>query len=269
MAGSLINVFYHKKGGKVFIFAFLRQISLAPTLAQAKAAPPLCYHSPMRIEARGLIKIFPPPPFSGVPAMRALSGINLEAGPGVTGIEGPNGSGKTTLFKTLAGIIEADGGSIHAEGVPATSQRLRALSAYCPPNPRSFYFRLSAAENLRFFGALAGLDRETAPGRAAVLAEKLGLSGADLNRRFDRLSEGNMQKVSLIRALSRRAAVLLLDEPFRGLDAAAVRGLLELIKEAGQSSSVLLSSHSPELLRKAAKRIFSLENGKIANGGAA
>jgi ABC-2 type transport system ATP-binding protein len=222
----------------------------------------------MRIEARGLIKLFPPPPFSGGVPLRALAGISLEAGQGVTGVEGPNGSGKTTLFKALAGIIEADGGSILAAGEPASSGRLRELAAYCPPNPRSFYFRLSAAENLRFFGALAGLDAAAALERAAALAEKLGLAGTDLHRRFDSLSEGNMQKVSLIRAFSRRSPVLLLDEPFRGLDAAAVNGLLGLIEEAGRASTLLISSHSPALLREAAKKTITMENGKFKNGGA-
>jgi ABC-type multidrug transport system ATPase subunit len=217
----------------------------------------------MRIEARGLVKIFPAPLFSGGAPLRALNGLDLEAGPGVLGVEGPNGSGKTTLFKTLAGIIEADGGTILAGGAPVSSAALRKHAAYCPANPRSFYFRLSAAENLRFFGALAGLPPAEAAGRAERLAERLGLSQADLARRFDRLSEGNMQKVSLLRAFSRRPALLLLDEPFRGLDAQACRGLLELIAEAGRGEAVIISSHSPDLLRQAAARIIKLEGGRL------
>lgn len=195
--------------------------------------------------------------------MRALEGVDLEARPGVLGLEGPNGSGKTTLFKTLAGIIEADGGTILAGGEAAGSGRLRELAAYCPSNPRSFYFRLSAAENLRFFGALAGLSASLALERAKQLAEKLELSPADLDRRFDRLSEGNMQKVSLIRSFSRRSPLLLLDEPFRGLDADSQQGLLELIKEAGRDSAVLISSHAPELLRAAAHKVLKLDAGRL------
>jgi len=216
----------------------------------------------MRIEARGLVKTFPAPPFSGGSPLRALDGVSLEAGPGVTGLEGPNGSGQTTLFKTLAGILEADGGAVLADGAPAAPARLRELAAYCPANPRSFYFRLSPAENLRFFGALAGLPAGLALKKAAALAGRLGLARADLDRRFDRLSEGNMQKVSLVRAFSRGAPLLLLDEPFRGLDAEACRGLQDLIAETGRSSAVLVSSHSPELLREAAVRIIRLERGR-------
>lgn len=217
----------------------------------------------MKFEARGLNKIFPAPAFSGGVPSRALEGVDLEARPGVLGLEGPNGSGKTTLFKTLAGIIEADGGTILAGGEAAGSLRLRELAAYCPSNPRSFYFRLSAAENLRFFGALAGLSASISLERARQLSEKLGLSPADLDRRFDRLSEGNMQKVSLIRSFSRRPPLLLLDEPFRGLDAASQRGLLELIKEAGRDSAVLVSSHVPELLRAAAFKVLKLDAGRL------
>lgn len=222
----------------------------------------------MELQARNLAKTFPPPFFSGAAPVAALAGLDLEAGPGALGIEGPNGSGKTTLFKLLAGIIEADGGEILAGGSPAGSQRLRGLAAYCPSNPRTFYFRLSAAENLRFFGALAGLSPALALERASALAGRLGLSAADLERRFDKLSEGNMQKVSLIRAFSRRSPLLLLDEPFRGLDAAACAGLLELIKEAARDAAVLLSSHNPALLRQAAGRTLALEAGRLKGGAA-
>lgn len=217
----------------------------------------------MKFEARGLIKIFPAPLFSGAGPLRALAGAELEAAPGVTGVEGPNGSGKTTLFRALAGIIETDGGQILAGGEAAGPAQLRGLAAFCPANPRGFYFRLSAAENLRFFGALAGLAPSEAAAAALALAGRLGLAAADLGRRFDRLSEGNMQKVSLIRALSRRPRLLLLDEPFRGLDAAASSGLLELIKENGRDRAVLISSHSPDLLRAAAGRTIRMEAGRI------
>lgn len=210
-----------------------------------------------------MVKVFPAPLFSGGAPLRALDGLDLEAGPGVLGVEGPNGSGKTTLFKTLAGIIEADGGTILAGGAPASSAALRKNAAYCPANPRSFYFRLSAAENLRFFASLAGLSAADAAARAARLAERLGLAKADLERRYDRLSEGNMQKVSIIRAFSRRPALLLLDEPFRGLDAQACRGLLELIAEAGREAAVIVSSHSPDLLRQAAVRTVKLDGGRL------
>jgi len=216
----------------------------------------------MKFEARGLVKIFPAPVFSGGRPLRALDCLTLEAGPGVTGLEGPNGSGKTTLFRTLAGIIEADGGQILAGGGAAGPEQLRSLTAYCPANPRSFYFRMSAAENLRFFGALAGLPPRQAASAARALADRLGLAAADLDRRFDRLSEGNMQKVSLIRALSRSPRLLLLDEPFRGLDAAGCAGLTELIKENGRDRAVVISSHSPELLRAAAGRIVRMEAGR-------
>ncbi|MCM2266653.1 MAG: ABC transporter ATP-binding protein [Elusimicrobiales bacterium] len=221
----------------------------------------------MRLEVKGLVKVFPAPLFSGGTDLRALDGADLDADTGVTGVGGANGSGKTTLFKTLAGILEADGGTILAGGAVSGAGRLRQLAAYCPANPRSFYFRLTAAENLRFFGALAGLPPAEAAARAAKLADRVGLATADLERRFDRLSEGNMQKVSLIRAFSRRAPLLLLDEPFRGLDGIACRGLLELIAETGLTATVLVTSHSRELLGAAAKQTLRIEKGRMPPGG--
>ena len=220
----------------------------------------------MKLETRALIKVFPAPLFSKGPPLCALAGLDLDAGPGVLGVEGPNGSGKTTLFRTLAGIIEADGGTILADGAAADAERLRDLSVYCSANPRSFYCRLSAAENLRFFGALAGLSAAQALERAKPLADRLGLSQADLDKRFDRLSEGTMQKVSLLRSFSRRHPLLLLDEPFRGLDKRACLGLLGLIKEAARTSVVLISSHTTELLREAADKTITMEAGKIKGG---
>ncbi len=256
-AGGLIIIFYHKKEPGFGL----------KSAAKGQVPAPFCYHCAMRLEVKGLVKVFPPPPFSGGAGLRALDGADLDLDTGVTGLGGANGSGKTTLLKTLAGILEPDGGMILAGGRPAGPERLRELAAYCPSNPRCFYFRLSAAENLRFFGALAGLPPGEAASRAAALAERLGLPAADLAKRFDRLSEGTMQKVSLIRAFSRRAPLLLLDEPFRGLDGTACRSLLELIAETGRGSAVFVTSHSRELLAAAAPRTLRIEKGRMPPGG--
>jgi len=209
----------------------------------------------MLITARGLHKTFP--------QTSALRGADMAAGAGVTGLEGPNGCGKTTLLKILAGTLTADSGIVLCNGAEASPAALRSLAAFCPANPRSFYFRISAAENLRFFGALAGLSGNEAADRGAALAARLGLQGTDLAKRFDKLSEGAMQKVSLIRAFSRQAGLVILDEPFRGLDQAACAGLLGLIAETGGRNTVILSSHMPEPLRELGAVVIKMEEGRI------
>lgn len=223
----------------------------------------------MRLAASGLVKVFPPPFLSGGEPALALAGAGLAISGGVVGIGGANGSGKTTLFKVLAGALIPDGGSVTVDGDAAAPERLRELTALCPSTPRAFYYRLTAAENLRFFAALAGIPPAEAAARAAALADKLKLPEADLRRRFDALSEGNMQKVSLIRAFSRRPQLLLLDEPFNGLDGLACRGLLELMETAGRTSAVLLTSHNRELLTAAAPRALRMEKGRVLQGEAA
>ena len=210
----------------------------------------------MKLETGGLLKVFPSPIFSGGRPFFALKTGAFSAGPGITRVEGPNGAGKTTLLKVLAGVLEADGGRISLDGLAADAEALRAAAAFCPANPRSFYFRLSALENLRFFGALAGLDAGTALARGRELGARLGLPAADLEKRFDRLSEGGMQKVNLLRALSRRAPLLLLDEPYRGLDAAASAELTALLTGASAGVTVLIAGHAlPQLPGAAALRL--------------
>jgi ABC-type multidrug transport system ATPase subunit len=216
----------------------------------------------MEFEARDLKKTFRPGFLAREAPVSALYGAGLVLRPGVFLLEGPNGSGKTTLLKALAGIIEADSGAILAGGAPAAPERLRALAACCQQNPRSFYFRLSTLENLRFFGALAGLTAPEAESRARELAARLSLSPKDLASRFDRLSEGNMQKVSLIRTLSRRAPLTLLDEPLRGLDAAAKAGLAGLLGEYGRDNCVLVAGHERPGLGAPPAGIFRLEGGR-------
>ncbi|MBI4802495.1 MAG: ABC transporter ATP-binding protein [Elusimicrobia bacterium] len=204
---------------------------------------------------------------------KALDGVTFSSpGKEILGLTGPNGAGKTTLLKILAGVLPPDAGAFKMGGVRVGelkaedgSRSARSLAALAEAKPRSFYYRLSARQNLEFFGALYGLSGEETTERVKPLADMLRVSEADHKKRFETLSEGAMQKFSLIRALMRDFAVLLLDEPARSLDMACASALLAHIKDlaAARGKTVIYASHSPRELAAVSDRTLVLKNGRL------
>ncbi len=189
----------------------------------------------MAIEIAALVKRFG--------ALRALNGLDLVVPDGAfLVLYGPNGAGKTTLLKIVAGLAKPSSGAVRIDGedLIAHPQRLRGRIGFLT-HSSYLYGELSAEENLRLYAELNGLDRPAA--RVAEVLAEVGLS----NRAHDRVStysRGMVQRASIARALIHRPNVLLLDEPFSGLDPEAadhLHGLLVGLRDGARS--MILVTH--------------------------
>ena len=209
------------------------------------------------LELRHVTKLY-----SGIPV---VCDVNFIAGAGqVTGYLGPNGSGKSTTFKMIAGLIDPSEGEILFRGEPIRRDRIeyRQRLGYVPEEPQ-LYPHLTGAEYLEMIGQLRGLP-------AAPLAEKvdgfLALLGlhADRHVAISSYSKGMRQKVLLSAALLHNPDILLLDEPFSGLDvnsALVLRGLIQQL--AARGKVVLISSHELETVERVSSRVVILHRGKV------
>ncbi|CAN5780344.1 hypothetical protein BH23ACT12_BH23ACT12_08640 [soil metagenome] len=187
--------------------------------------------------------------------VRALSDLTLEITPGSTvALLGPNGSGKSTLLKLAAGLLKPTAGTVTLGGkAPGDA---KAQIGYLGHEP--FLYRyLSASENLNFYADLYRVDRARVP----VRLEEVGLvtKGAALVRTFSR---GESQRLGLARAMLHDPQILLLDEPFSGLDDASARRLPQLIAKPGRT--ILLSTHDLPRAREVADRLVHLAGGRLA-----
>jgi sodium transport system ATP-binding protein len=195
--------------------------------------------------------------------VHAVRGVSFEAGHGeILGILGPNGAGKTTLLRMLAAIIGPTQGTASVCGFDVVrhpdevKQRIGFLSGNT-----KLYARLTAAETVRYFGRLTGLDDETIRERTDTLFASLDMEEIR-NRRFEKLSTGQQQKVSIARTLIHDPQVLVLDEPTAGLDVIASRAIVSLIREAkAQQKTVLLSTHYMTEAEQLCDRVALLHEG--------
>ena len=213
------------------------------------------------IEVESLSKVY-----GLLPALQSLS-FSVARGEFVA-LLGANGSGKSTLLRLLCGLSKASAGRISIGGwqMPGDAMALRAQIGLVAHQPL-LYDNLTARENLAFMGRLYGIERSQADGRIETLLDQLSLS-----RRADSLvrgySRGMKQRLSIARALLHEPAVLLLDEPYSGLDqnaGAALDGLLAAAQAQGRT--IILSTHQLERLPKRAGRALILSRGKLAHDG--
>jgi ABC-2 type transport system ATP-binding protein len=201
--------------------------------------------------------------YGGVPA---LGPVDLEVKPGErVALVGHNGSGKSTLLRIVAGLLEADGGSVEIAGWPGGDIHARATTSYLPDDP-VLYDDLSVVEHVEYVSRLFGGDGfdEYAEG----VAERLGLADRldDLPSRFSR---GLRQKASLLLGLARPFSLLLVDEPFVGLDAPGRAALLDLLDEVHtDGAAVVVATHDPEFVDRV-DRVIALRDGAITFEGKA
>lgn len=192
----------------------------------------------------------------------ALAAVNLDVEPGeVVLLLGPNGAGKTTLLRCIAGLARPTRGTIHIDGQdvhrdPAARGRLGLLS-----HQAFVYDDLTARENLRFAAALHGLD--AVERRVQEALDAVGLTrGADT--RVAGYSRGTLQRLAIARATLHHPALLLLDEPFTGLDASSANDLRHRISaERGAGRAVVCVTHEPGEAWLPATRVIVLAGGRI------
>ena len=198
--------------------------------------------------------------------VQALDGCSLSVSRGrMVGFLGPNGAGKTTVMRTLFGLVEADSGEVLWDGAPiGFEERLRF--GYMPEE-RGLYPRMPVGEQLAYFGSLHGLSDAAADDAAGRWLERLGLAGR-ADAKVEELSHGNQQRAQLAAALLHAPELLVLDEPFAGLDPVAVHMLVDVLREeAARGAAVLFSSHQLELVEDICEDVAIVDHGRVVATG--
>lgn len=199
-------------------------------------------------------------------AVSALDGCTFTAGTGrLTGFLGPNGAGKTTAMRAVFGLVELDSGTVRWRGQAITPEA-RSRFGYMPEE-RGLYPRMRVREQLVYYGRLAGRTSGDAGRVVDRWLDRLGLAtrGDD---RLDTLSHGNQQRVQLIAALVNEPDLLVLDEPFSGLDPIAMAAMAELLAElAHGGATVLFSSHQLDLVEDLCQDVVVIDHGRVVLAG--
>lgn len=210
------------------------------------------------LEVEGLSKIFG--------TTQALDGCTFTATPKrLTGLLGPNGAGKTTIMRSLVGLVEPDRGQLRWHRTPITEQTWHRFGYM--PEERGLYPAMAVTEQIIHFGRLSGLTRAAARREAQAVIGRLGLTEL-AGRRVEQLSHGNQQRVQLAVALVHQPELLILDEPFAGLDPLGVSSFGDLLRElADDGAAVLFSSHQLDLVQHLCQDIVTIDHGKVVLAG--
>ena len=196
----------------------------------------------------------------------ALDRCTFSARPGrLTGFLGPNGAGKTTAMRAVFGLVELDEGAVSWHGTPIRPAD-RARFGYMPEE-RGLYPRMRVRDQLVYLGQLCGRRPGDVCRGVDGWLERLGLADRAADR-LDALSHGNQQRVQLIAALVNEPDLLVLDEPFSGLDPIAMGAMAELLSGlAAQGATVLFSSHQLDLVQDLCQDVVIIEHGRIVLAG--
>ncbi len=196
----------------------------------------------------------------------ALDGCTFVARPGrLTGFLGPNGAGKTTAMRAVFGLLRLDAGVVRWRGSTIVEAD-RARFGYMPEE-RGLYPRMRVREQLVYLGQLCGRTSLEAGRVTDVWLERLGVA-ARATARVDELSHGNQQRVQLVAALVNEPDLLVLDEPFAGLDPIAMAAMADLLQElAGHGVTVLFSSHQLDLVEDVCQDVVIVDHGRVVLAG--
>ena len=200
---------------------------------------------------------------------RAVDDLSLTVEPGeILGFIGHNGAGKTTTLRCVAGIMEFDAGEVLIDGKSIEKQSVEAKRkmAFLPDNPDIYEFMTGIAY-LNFIADIYGLSKAQREERIGKYGQAFELTGS-LGSRVGSYSHGMKQKLALISAFIREPALLILDEPFVGLDPAAAFTMKQFLKElCEQGGSVFFSTHVLEVAEKLCHKVAIIKEGKLAACG--
>jgi ABC-2 type transport system ATP-binding protein len=197
----------------------------------------------------------------------ALDGATFTAQPGRTvGFLGPNGAGKTTTMRSIFGLARPDRGEVRWKGAPV-DREARLRFGYMPEQ-RGLYPRMRVGEQVSYFAQQHGLSRKAGNAAAARWLERMSLSDRAKSK-LEELSHGNQQRVQLATALAHDPELLVLDEPFSGLDPIGIATMTEVIRErAAAGVGVLFSSHQLDLVEDLCEDVVIIARGRIVTAGA-
>ncbi len=210
------------------------------------------------VSLRGVVKTFG--------SFRAVDGVTFDVPRGdVFGILGPNGAGKTTTIRMIMDILRPDAGEVRILG-ERLGDVLKDRIGYLPEE-RGLYRKMKVAEMLEFHGAIKGMSRTEARRAALLWLDRLQL-GDWKDRKVDELSKGMQQKAQFVAAVLAKPDLLVLDEPFSGMDPVNQNLFKDVILDLNRTgTTILFSTHQMETAEKLCKRIVLIDHGKVVREG--
>jgi sodium transport system ATP-binding protein len=201
--------------------------------------------------------------------VKAVQHVSFAAPDGlITGLLGPNGAGKSTTMRMIAGVLEPDEGSASVDGYDSYRQRLEAQRRIgVLPDARGLYQRLTARENIRYYGRLHGLKKPALEQQVDNLIDLLDMD-AIADRKTEGFSTGEQVKVAIARSLVHQPHNVMLDEPTAGLDVMSTRTMRDAIRRLREEGRcILFSSHIMQEVAMLCDNIVIIANGRVAAQG--
>jgi ABC-2 type transport system ATP-binding protein len=196
----------------------------------------------------------------------ALDGLTMTAGAGrIHGFVGRNGAGKTTAMRITLGLAQADAGEVRWKGRPVTAEDRRGFGYM--PEERGLYPKMTALDQIVYFARLSGMAAGDARAAAVAILESIGVAERS-GEPVERLSLGNQQRCQLAAALVTSPELLVLDEPFSGLDPVGVDNLASVLQaQVDKGTAVVFSSHQLELVERLSDEVTIIDEGRVVASG--